>query len=301
MSVIIHQTFCPCCNSENINEAFVTNDFSVSKQIFAVWQCNDCCVRFTQNIPDANSIEPYYKSANYISHSDTKEGLINKIYHSVRNFTLQTKKKLIVEQTGFTNGSLLDIGAGTGAFANIMQQSGWQVKGLEPDTTASNIAFQKYGLRFQHPQALFDQEPLQFDAITLWHVLEHIHDVHGYLQCINKILKQNGKVFIAVPNYTSADAAIYKEYWAAYDVPRHLYHFSPLSFKKLAEQHNFLIAAYKPMWFDSFYVSMLSEKYKNNGRNNYIMAILNGCISNIKTLVNVEQCSSIIYVLSKAN
>lgn len=298
MSVIIHHTSCPCCNALDIQEVLLIQDYTVSKEIFPIWQCNSCYVRFTQNIPDEFSIAPYYQSSAYISHSDTNEGIINKLYHTVRNITLKSKRALIEQQTKIKNGNLLDIGAGTGAFANVMQQAGWHITGLEPDETARQIAFQKFNIKFQPPNILYSLEKEQFDAITLWHVLEHVHDLHGYLQKFVEILKPNGKLFIAVPNYTSADAAMYKKYWAAYDVPRHLYHFSPKSIEHLAKVNNLLITAYKPMWFDSFYVSMLSEKY-TTGSNNFLMAFMNGCISNLKTLLDVKRCSSIIYVLRK--
>ncbi|MCZ2223987.1 MAG: class I SAM-dependent methyltransferase [Chitinophagales bacterium] len=298
MSVIIHQTSCPCCNGFDIQEVLLVQDYTVSKETFPVWQCNSCSIRFTQDIPDENSISPYYKSVDYISHSDTNEGIINKLYHTIRKFTLKSKRALIEQQTKIKKGNLLDIGAGTGAFVNVMQDAGWQVKGLESDETARKIAFQKFNYNFQLANTLYNLEKEQYDAITLWHVLEHVHDLHGYMQKFYELLKPNGKLFIAVPNYTSADAIMYKKYWAAYDVPRHLYHFSPNSIDFLAKKYNFLITAYKAMWFDSFYISMLSEKYQT-GQENFLMAVINGCISNFKTLFDVKRCSSIIYVLQK--
>ncbi|HPH22455.1 MAG TPA: class I SAM-dependent methyltransferase [Chitinophagaceae bacterium] len=298
MSVIIHHTSCPCCNSEKINEVLVAKDYTVSKEDFSIWECVNCTVRFTQNIPDAASIGPYYQSSAYVSHTDTKEGLVNQLYHIVRNFTLKTKRDLLQQQTGLQQGHLLDIGAGTGAFAQTMKEAGWQITGLEPDASARTIAKQKFGLLLQMPNKLYTLPQAQFDAITMWHVLEHVHDSHSYLEQFNVVLKPQGKIFIAVPNYTSGDASSYKKHWAAYDVPRHLYHFSPKSIDILAASKGFTVKAYKPMWFDSFYVSMLSEQCKN-GSGNLVMAFLNGLLSNLQALFNVKKCSSVIYVLSK--
>lgn len=298
MSVIIHHTSCPCCNSEKINEVLVAKDYTVSKEDFSIWECVNCTVRFTQNIPDAASIAPYYQSSAYVSHTDTKEGLVNQLYHIVRNFTLKTKRNLLQQQTGLQQGHLLDIGAGTGAFAQTMKEAGWQITGLEPDASARTIAKQKFGLLLQMPNKLYTLPQAQFDAITMWHVLEHVHDLHSYLEQFNAVLKPQGKIFIAVPNYTSGDASSYKKHWAAYDVPRHLYHFSPKSIDILAASKGFTVKAYKPMWFDSFYVSMLSEQCKN-GSGNLVMAFLNGLLSNLQALFNVKKCSSVIYVLSK--
>ena len=297
MGNIIYQQ-CPCCGSNHIAEALTVKDYTVSGQTFSVWHCGDCTFRFTQDIPDIQHIGAYYQSANYASHSDTKEGLVNRVYHMVRNYTLQGKRKLVQQTTGLQQGALLDVGAGTGYFANTMQQAGWQVTGLEPDHSARMVAQGKYNLTLQEPGVLYHLEDNRFDAITMWHVLEHVHDLDGYLRKFHKILKPGGKLIIAVPNYTSHDAQVYKAYWAAYDVPRHLYHFSPQSINVLAAAKGFSVKAYKPMWFDSFYVAMLSEQYKN-GKGNLLRALWNGLVSNLKTLGNAKNCSSVIYVLAK--
>jgi 2-polyprenyl-3-methyl-5-hydroxy-6-metoxy-1,4-benzoquinol methylase len=266
--------------------------------MFEVWECSTCTFRFTQNAPREDQIIRYYQSSDYISHSDTKEGFVNKLYHTVRNYTLKTKRNLVNRVTGLKAGSLLDVGAGTGAFAGIMQDGGWKVTGLEPDVTARANALINHNLQLQELTALNRFNNESFDVITMWHVLEHVHDLHGYLKTFRRILKPAGRLIIAVPNYTSYDAAVYKEYWAAYDVPRHLYHFSTNSMEILLGDEGLRLQAVKPMWFDSFYVSMLSEKYKS-GRENFFRAIWVGFVSNLKALFNVKNCSSVIYIIGK--
>lgn len=298
MASIITYHECPSCRSKAIAPVLTAKDYTVSQEQFEVWHCQNCTLRFTQHIPDADNIGAYYQSDSYVSHSDTQEGLINKIYHRVRNITLEQKKKLIIDVTKKQSGTLLDVGAGTGAFANAMKTAGWQVTGLEPDPTARNIAQVKYMLPLQSPEMLFSLAENSFDAITMWHVLEHVHNLHGYLEQYHKILRPKGKLVIAVPNYTSGDATHYKEHWAAYDVPRHLYHFSPQSMDVLAKQKGFVITGYKPMWFDSVYVSMLSEQYKK-GKPSLISAVLNGMVSNVRAISNPKNCSSVIYILAK--
>lgn len=289
---------CPVCNSNNIQKVLDIQDFTVSQKIFEVWHCNQCTFRFTQNIPTAANIGPYYQSANYVSHSDTQEGLIHKCYHLVRNYTLQVKRKLIQKTTSKKTGDLLDVGAGTGAFSKIMKNAGWTVTGLEPDVTARKNALEINGLELLSPENLYQFSPDSFDAITMWHVLEHVHDLHGYLEKYHTILRAEGRLIIAVPNYTSYDAHAYQQFWAAYDVPRHLYHFSPDSMMHLADKKGFRIKSMRPMWFDSFYVSMLSEQYKT-GANQYLSAFWNGFLSNLKTILNYKNCSSVIYILEK--
>lgn len=294
----VHYSICPVCNSGNINPLLTVKDFSVSKEEFVVWQCHDCTLRFTQDIPDENNIGRYYKFEDYISHTNTDKGFINKAYQKVRDYTLQQKAKLIIDETGVVKGNLLDMGCGTGAFLNTMKKKGWNVKGMEPDEDARKLAKQLYGLSIDQPTAINELNNQSFDAITLWHVLEHVHQLHDYVEQLKRLLKPKGKLFIAVPNYQSKDAAAYRLYWAAYDVPRHLYHFSPKSLKVLMQQHGLSIEKEKPMWFDSFYISMLSSKYRN-GKTNYPAAVINGIKSNLAALMNKENCSSLIYIISK--
>lgn len=218
MHVLIHYNHCPACNAENIHPSLSAIDYTVSKQPFAIWHCDACSFRFTQDMPDINAIGPYYQSNSYVSHSDTKEGLINQLYHLVRNYTLGTKSRLIQRVTGLSAGNLLDIGAGTGAFAHSMHQKKWKVTGLEPDATARIQAQKNYGIHLEIPSSIDQLENNAFNAITLWHVLEHVHDLKGYWQEFNRLIAPNGKLVIAVPNYTSYDAVHYGAYWAAYDV-----------------------------------------------------------------------------------
>jgi 2-polyprenyl-3-methyl-5-hydroxy-6-metoxy-1,4-benzoquinol methylase len=269
----------------------------VSQEMFEIWECNSCALRFTQNIPGENEIAKYYKSDEYISHTDTNKGFVNALYHWVRKRTLINKKKLINKYTNLSSGKILDLGAGTGAFLNTMKDAGWDVTGIEPDEIARENAKKKYRLTLQSQEEFFQLGPQSYDAITLWHVLEHVHDLHGYILQLKKILKPKGCLFIAVPNYTSYDAKVYGGFWAAYDVPRHLYHFSPTSISQLLLQHGLQLKAVKPMWYDSLYVSLLSEKYKT-GKNNFLSALWNGLSSNWKALFNCEKCSSLIYIIT---
>lgn len=295
----IHYTTCPVCDSTDIHPLLTVKDHSVSGEEFVIWQCNSCLLRFTQDVPDQQSIGPYYQSADYISHSNTDKGLVNQLYQRVRKITLRQKAKLIVDYTKST-GSLLDIGAGIGAFLHTMKDLGWQTTGVEPDEGARTRATNLFGMELQPAAALDTLASASFDAITLWHVLEHVHALHDYMERLKTLLRTSGKIFIAVPNYQSLDAGVYKNFWAAYDVPRHLYHFSPLSIQKLVERHGLRLAAKKPMWFDSFYISLLSSKYYK-GKTSWLSAGLTGLRSNLKTLFNRDKCSSVIYIIEKAS
>lgn len=291
---------CPVCRSKNIHIALSAKDYTVSGEIFEIYECGNCSFRFTQHVPEESGIGSYYQSENYISHTDTTRGLINRLYHSVRKRTLQKKLDIIRHYTNIKKGSVLDIGAGTGAFLHTMQQAGWHITGLEPDAETRRRANERYGIVLDSPQKLYTANISPCDAVTLWHVLEHVHDLHGYITQIKKLLKPNGCIFIAVPNYTSYDASVYGEHWAAYDVPRHLYHFSPASMKELLKQHDLKLHKVLPMWYDSFYVSMLSEKYKT-GHSGHLKAVFNGLLSNLKAIFNKENCSSLIYIIKKAD
>lgn len=293
-----HHVICPVCSSDQLINAFAVKDYTVSAETYSLVDCANCTLRFTQDTPEQSQISKYYKSENYISHSDTQKGLINRLYHRVRNTTLQNKRRLIVNETGMDKGSVLDIGCGTGAFLHTMEQKGWTVTGLEPDEQARAKALALYRIKPAEIGAVFTLPAAQYDAITMWHVLEHVHQLHEYIHRCKELLAKNGRLFIAVPNYTSKDAEYYKHQWAAYDVPRHLYHFSAESMHQLVNLHGLKIEKMARMWYDSFYVSMLSEQYKT-GKVNYVKAVAVGLLSNIRAVFNRAWCSSIIYVISK--
>jgi 2-polyprenyl-3-methyl-5-hydroxy-6-metoxy-1,4-benzoquinol methylase len=210
---------------------------------------------------------------------------------------LNQKEKLITDNT-VKQGRILDLGAGIGAFLNTMKERGWEISGIEPDSGARQQAKNLFNIELQETNALEHLRENNFDAITLWHVLEHVHQLHTYVERLKNLLKPSGKIFIAVPNYSSLDNSIYKLYWAAYDVPRHLYHFTPKAINVLMSKHGLKVTSKKPMWFDSFYISLLSSKYKN-GKTNWIGAGLSGLRSNFKALMSRNYCSSIIYIIEK--
>jgi len=270
----------------------------VSQKIFSIWECSNCTLRFTQDVPDAASIGVYYQSENYISHTNTRKGLVNSLYHMVRKQTLSDKHRLLCSATRMKHGKLLDIGAGTGSFVAYMKQNDWDVTGLEPDETAREVALTQNDVQLSPVSDFYSLPPDSYDAITLWHVLEHVHDLHAYVGQLARLLKKEGRIFIAVPNYTSHDAAVYHGAWAAYDVPRHLYHFSPDAMEDLLNRHGLQLQVTRPMWYDSFYISMLSEKYLNS-RGNVLRAVFNGFVSDVKAFVDKSRCSSLVYVIGK--
>ena len=290
---------CPVCNHSNSEIAIESQDFSLTQASFSILHCTHCTVRFTSPLPSQDEIVKYYKFDEYISHTDVKEGWMNRLYHLIRTKTLAQKTNWI--QSLFTGhkGHLLDIGAGTGAFVHAMQQKSWKVTGLEPDAATRDRALVNYKIHLQSTDSIFELPKNEYEVITMWHVLEHVHALKPYLNQCYKSLKHNGRLIIAVPNYTGFDASYYKMYWAAYDLPRHLYHFSPKSMTILLNEMGFEIVSLKPMWYDSFYVSLLSEKYKQSGKFGMMMAGLVGLISNLLALKDASKGSSIIYEFKK--
>ena len=290
---------CPICNKEAIHFLIHSKDYSLTQDNFQIIQCRNCTLKYTDPVPNKEDIVPYYNFPAYISHTDDNTGFINKLYHRVRNYTLTQKTNWV--QSLFTGhkGQLLEVGAGTGAFAHAMTKKGWAVTALEPDTTSRARALATYQIKIAPMEELHALSVNKFDVITLWHVLEHVHDLNEYLSTFYKLLKPNGRLIIAVPNYTSYDAQYYQKYWAAYDVPRHLYHFSPTAMEYLSKKYKMQIVSMRPMWFDSFYVSLLSERYKKTGFLGMIRAVLIGCISNINALINNRKGSSLVYEIRK--
>lgn len=290
---------CPICNKEDIGFLLHTKDYSLTQESFQIIQCNHCNLKYTDPVPNKEEIGPYYNFTEYISHTDDNHGIINKMYHKVRNRTLTQKTNWVQSLfTGF-KGRLLEVGAGTGAFANAMTKKGWEVTALEPDAASRERALKNYQLHIAPIDDLYTLNEHTYDVITLWHVLEHVHDLNDYLRTFYKLLRPKGRLIIAVPNYTSFDAQYYKKYWAAYDVPRHLYHFSPDAMEFLSKKYKMQIVSIRPMWYDSFYVSLLSERYKKTGIVGMLRAVIIGGISNIIALKNHRNASSIVYEIKK--
>jgi SAM-dependent methyltransferase len=302
MGSIITRINCPCCGSKSIGKVLASKDYTVSKEIFEIWECANCTIRFTQCVPDQDSIGYFYKSDTYISHTDTGKGLINKCYKIARGYTLNWKINLVKRSLDISlqTVSLLDIGTGTGAFLHKAFTFGWLVTGLEPDEGARKICKDKYDLQPEPPEIIFKLPPEEYDVVTLWHVLEHVHQLHEYMDQVKRVLKPKGVALIALPNYTSKDAQHYKGHWAAYDVPRHLYHFAPTAVRQLAEKHEMRVDSMKPMWLDALYIAMLSEGYKN-GKSNLAAALLNGLRSNLHALKINAACSSLVYIIRHRN
>lgn len=286
---------CPACGASSWSKAGQVKDYSVSGEWFELRRCEGCWLKKTYPQPEEAKIGKYYASLEYISHSDTRKGLTNKLYHWARSFMMQQKYNWVKATCGKEKGWLLDVGAGTGHFAHYMQTHGWDVVALEPDESARKVASEKLGIRIEPLEALVHQKEQSFDVITLWHVLEHVYDIGGYMNHFHSLLTEDGSLIIAVPNHTSTDAKRYGSQWAAYDVPRHLWHFSPASMEFLFKKHGFEMTRQQAMPLDAFYVSLLSEKYNGNDFFGPVAAFVSGLKSYLKSRKHTERASSIIY------
>ncbi|BAO75560.1 SAM-dependent methyltransferases [Winogradskyella sp. PG-2] len=248
--------------------------------------------------PEVDKLSDYYESEDYISHTDTKRNLLEHVYHSIRKISLKRKLKLI-NSFNSESKNLLDIGCGTGDFLETALKSNWNITGVEPNAQARQIANSKTNNSVFEIEHLNKQELNSFDVITLWHVLEHLPNLEMHLALFKSLLKPSGTLVIAVPNFKSYDAEHYKNYWAAYDVPRHLWHFSRTSISKLYKREHLELVKTLPMIFDAYYVSLLSEKYKS-GFMNPFKAFWVGFRSNQKAKQSKEY-SSHIYILKSSN
>lgn len=297
-SIRKNDKICPLCGSEKIELKLKTLDYSITGKPFELLQCKQCAFVFTGKAPLENEAGPYYQGEAYISHSNNREGLVNRMYHLGRTWMLKRKHKMILGLNK-TPGKLLDIGTGTGYFPHFMQRKGYEVSGVEKSQHAREFAKEQFNLKIESPKIFLEGTAREFyDIITLWHVLEHLYDPDKYLTRIRSILKNSGFLVIALPNHNSYDADFYKGFWAGYDVPRHLWHFTPDTFLQLAEKNGFHLVRMKRLPLDSFYISILSEKYKK-GSAPWFSGILRGKISLLKSLQNIKRSSSVIYILQK--
>ena len=277
---------------DNIDHFYLkVKDYTVSGETFALQQMEQYDMLKTVPKPNLEDLPKYYESGDYISHSDKKVGLLSMIYQFVRNFTLKNKVK-IIEVFQPQKGFLLDIGAGTGHFLDLANKKGWKVTGIEPNEGAKNVALKK---NIDFADQIESLENNSFDVITMWHVLEHVPNLEEQISQLKRVLKPNGTLLIAVPNFNSFDAKYYKQYWAGFDVPRHLWHFSKRAIHQLFEPQKMKVVKILPMKWDAFYVSLLSEKYQS-GYMNFVKAFYIGLKSNWKAKQNLEY-SSLIYII----
>ena len=288
-------TTCPLCGGEQFLPYLDCTDTLVSQRVFCIQQCINCQLLLTSPRPDSITIGQYYQSDAYISHDDTRTGLLDFAYRTVRSYTLRQKEKLIREAAGQA-GQLLDYGCGTGAFLETCQQKGWSIQGYEPDPDARNVAT----ARIKQP-VLNDVNSIipigPFDVITLWHVLEHVADLPATINQLGQSIRVGGSLIIAVPNPQSADAKRFGNDWAAYDVPRHLYHFTPQVLKQLIEKEGFILEKQVPMKFDAYYISLMSTKARD-GQTRYLESLLAGMASN-REAATTGNYSSLTYLFRK--
>lgn len=295
---ILNINTCPLCDGKHLEHTITCTDHYASGERFMLFRCKDCGFVFTQGVPSEAVIGRYYETPDYISHTDTHRGLMNRVYHRVRQYMLTRKAKLVERTAGLREGNVLDIGTGTGYFAYTMQERGWKVKAIEKNAKAREFAAENFGLEVEAEDALGRYEKDSFHAITLWHVMEHLEHLNETWEQLSALLKKDGVLIVAVPNLTSYDAQNYGAWWAAYDVPRHLWHFSPSTMQQFGAKHGFKLAEEHPMPFDAFYVSMLTEKYKGN-RLFFLRGMWTGLLARFSSLVKKERSSSMIYVFRK--
>ena len=292
-------TDCPVCGAANALVAtdLTPRDYSLTGEEFQLSRCPSCTALVTNPRPASDQIGPYYNFPTYVSHRDDAPGVLNSLYRTARKFTTTRKVALIAAQMtgGKATKSLLDYGCGTGFFVGAAQDAGWQVSGVEVSDVAREAASKRLG---QPVAAELDDVPADqtFGVITLWHVLEHIHDLHATVGKLMARLQPGGRMIIAVPNPEAADAGRYGNGWAAYDVPRHLYHFTQKSIQHLMTRSGGRVVEQIGQPLDAFYISLLSEKYV---KGNMVSGFWQGFRSTLSAWQSGNY-SSIIYIVARA-
>ena len=284
---------CPLCNSNSINLFIKSKDYSTSKQAFNIDKCDNCGFLFTNPRPEEKNIGKYYLSDNYLSHTNKKDGFFSVLYQTVRKRAVKMKTKLLINTT--KTKKHLDIGCGTGEFLKSCNDKGIKTVGIEPSEIARKIAIENYGLEIKENTELNQFKEKSFDSISMWHVLEHVYDIHKTVNNLSNILKNNGYAIIAVPNHKSFDSKFYQKYWAAWDLPIHINHFSPKTIEDLFKKYGFTLENKIGMRYDAFYVSMLSNEYIS-GKKQYFKGFLIGLVSNVLAYLKIYEFSSTIYI-----
>lgn len=286
---------CPWCQSEKAHTHLSLKDYFLTQELFDIMVCEDCGLLYTTPKPSDEKLGDYYKSEAYYSHQENKKGFIPRVYEAVKSVNL--KHKIAIATQGKEPGRLLDIGCGVGDFLHFAEQNGWQCTGAEPSEDASSIAKKRIKAEIMLPKDLEKLPDESFDVITMWHVLEHVSDLQWQVNQLNRLLKKGGRLVIALPNFRSYDAQYYKDKWAAYDVPRHLNHFSQDSIAKIFNINGLVKIPTQKLVWDAFYISFMSEKYRQKSLP-LLRGIYRGMISNMKARKNGEW-SSLVYVFEK--
>jgi SAM-dependent methyltransferase len=289
---MINQIHCPFCKSK-LKTIFTTKDYLIRGEKFDIVECSDCRLRMTNPFPDKEKIGNYYESDVYISHAEESKSIFDSIYNMVRSYMLGRKRKIVENSSGIKQGSLLDIGCGAGHFLSSLKENGWNVKGVDASQKARELVKSQFDIHVASPKDWLNSDK-KYDVITCWHSLEHVYEPWVYLEKIKTQLNPDGVFIVALPNYESTDGNKYGANWAAYDTPRHLYHFTPTSMEKIMFNNEFLIDEIHRMPFDAFYVSILSSQHMEKSM---ISGIWNGFVSWLSCWVNKEKCSSLIYVM----
>lgn len=289
---------CPLCGAGKTNHYLSCSDHLVSGETYELYKCGVCGFVFTQDPPDEQAMGRYYASDDYVSHSDTKAGAINQLYSLVRNVMLFRKLKIISAASGIKKGSILDIGCGTGYFAAKMKTHGWDVTGIEPDRKAREFGTRQFRLNILEPDKISSLPGGSYDVVTMWHSLEHSHHLFNYSKEILRLLKPEGLLILALPNGGSYDAIHFGDSWAAYDVPRHLWHFTPETLELFASKTGFKVTGVNTLPFDVFYISLLSEKHRNN-KLFLFTGLVKGSFFAIRSVFNYRKSSSLVYHLRR--
>ena len=289
---------CPVCEYTQFEPFLSCTDYTVSQEQFALVCCKRCAFVFTNPRPNIYEIGRYYESTNYTPHSGGGNSIVVKLYRIVRELTLKKKLKLITRLCS-TPGKILDYGCGSGEFLHTCHRAGWNVFGVDASEIARKHTQLNFNIQAVSPETLAEStETASFDVISLWHVLEHLHQLHETIELLKSRLAPAGWLLVAVPNRNSNDAKRYGQYWAAYDVPRHLYHFRPQDLETLMDRHQLKITELLPMPFDAYYVSLLSEQYQGKaGLPRYFKAFMAGFGSNEQAKNNIGTSSSVLYLI----
>ncbi|MCZ6900456.1 MAG: class I SAM-dependent methyltransferase [Bacteroidetes bacterium] len=292
---------CPLCSSGHFNNYLICRDHSISKESFAIVECEVCKFKFTNPRPETNKIIKYYESDSYVPIANRANTLINLIYQLVRKFTLKSKIRLINELS--TKGNILDVGCGTGHFLQVCVKDGWKVQGVEQSMVARNYAQELLGITIYEQLSDIESLNQKYEIISLWHVLEHMEDLDQTMVGLKNHLSKNGTIVTAVPNCHSFDAKYYKSFWAGFDVPRHFYHFTQKTMEELVKRHQMKIRQIIPMKWDAYYISWLSENYRRSENQKlpdilkYLKFPIMGWRSNRWASKNNNDYSSLVYII----
>lgn len=237
---------CNLCSSDSFTTLFTLRDtLSLTNEIFRLVTCNQCGLVYLNPRPSAEQLDTFYPEEYWWRRGKKTNNVLSKLARNFeewyRTYLLNTEVRLLKKMLN-KGSKILDVGCGRGDILYLCKRSGFETYGIELSEKAARNARIEYGLDvYQGSLFEIDFGPNYFDAITFYHVFEHLPDSLRVLKKANRMLKDEGILVIQIPNIDSLQFKLFSKRWFGLSIPQHFYHFSSRTIEEMLKKANFEI------------------------------------------------------------